>query len=386
MNGRVPKFQVVLADLHRGNMKILHVYKDYHPIRGGIENHIRTLAEAQVAAGHQVTVLVTNPGGEKPDVLLNGVRVVRAARLATVASTPLSVTFPFQLGALEADIVHLQFPYPLGEISQLVAGGKRPFLISYQSDVVKQQTILRLYEPLLRRVLRRAGRILASSPNYIASSPYLNPLADHCTVVPLGIDPAPFLQAEPLPLPPSDLPTLLFVGRHRYYKGVDTLIRAMPHVAARLLIAGDGPMRSAWEALAAELNVTDRVQFLGDISDGDLPRLYAAADLFVLPSNVRAEAFGLVLLEAMAAGLPCITTEVGTGTSFVVQDGLTGLVVPPQDENALSTAVSHLLDHPELRRQMGANGRARLLAEFTTPTMVARVEAVYEAVAKSCKL
>jgi len=358
-------------------MKILHVYKDYSPIRGGIENHIRTLAEAQVAAGHQVTVLVTNPGGEKPDVLLNGVRVVRAARLATVASTPLSVTFPALLRRLEADIVHLQFPYPLGELSQWLGGGERPFVISYQSDVVKQQTILRLYEPLLRRVLRRAGRILASSPNYIASSPYLQPLADRCTVVPLGIDPEPFLDAAPLPLPPSDLPTLLFVGRHRYYKGVDTLIRAMPAVAARLLIAGDGPMRPAWEALSVELKVTERVQFLGDIGDDELPGLYAAANVFVLPSNVRAEAFGLVLLEAMAAGLPCITTEVGTGTSFVVQDGRTGLVVPPQDEQALATAVNHLLDHPDLRRQMGQNGRARMLAEFTTPNMVARVAAVY---------
>lgn len=358
-------------------MKILHVYKDYYPIRGGIENHIKTLAEAQAAAGHQVTVLVTNPGREKPDVLLNGVRVVRAARLATVASTPLSVTFPSLLRTLEADIVHLQFPYPLGEVSQWLAGRKRPFLISYQSDVVKQQTILRLYEPLLRRVLRRANRILASSPNYIATSPYLSPIADHCTVVPLGIEPGPFLHAEPLLLPPSDLPTLLFVGRHRYYKGVDTLIRAMPQVAARLLIAGDGPMRPAWEALATELNLQERVLFLGDIGDADLPRLYAAADVFVLPSNVRAEAFGLVLLEAMASGLPCITTEVGTGTSFVVQDGLTGLVVPPQDEQALGTAVSHLLNDPNLRRQMGENGRARLLAEFTTPTMVARVEAVY---------
>ena len=358
-------------------MRILHVYKDYHPIRGGIENHIKSLAEAQVAAGHQVTVLVTNPGREKPDVLLNGVRVVRAARVATVASTPLSITFPALLRSLDADIVHLQFPYPLGELSQWLGGGRRPFLISYQSDVVKQQTLLRLYEPLLRRVLQRADRILVSSPNYMATSPYLRPLAEKCSVVPLGIDPAPFLHAQPLPLPPSTQPTLLFVGRHRYYKGVDTLIRAMPDVAARLIIAGDGPMHPTWEALAEELNVMERVHFLGDVADADLPRLYAAADVFVLPSNVRAEAFGLVLLEAMASGLPCITTEVGTGTSFVVQDGLTGLVVPQQDERALATAVSHLLLHPDLRRTMGANGRARLLAEFTTPTMVARVEAVY---------
>lgn len=360
-------------------MKILHVYKDYYPIHGGIENHIKTLAEAQVQAGHDVTVLVTNTGTEKPDVLINGVRVLRAKRLATVASTPLSLDIVMKLRTLQPDITHLHFPYPVGEGSQWLVGRKRPFVITYHSDIVKQQAILRFYGPLLRRILAQANQILPTSEKYMATSLFLQPLVHKCTAVPLAVDASMFTNVSPL-FSQIDKPTLLFVGVHRYYKGLDTLIRVMPDVDARLLVGGDGPMRTEWQSLAEELNVTDKVQFLGRISDEDLPRLYASADMFVLPANARAEAFGKVLLEAMAAGLPCITTEVGTGTSFVVQDGVTGLVVPPKDEAELKTAVLQLVNNKFLRQQMGQAGKSRVLAEFTPELMVSRVEKVYQQV------
>src|SRR5690606_26810725 len=110
----------------------------------------------------------------------------------------------------------------------------------------------------------------------------------------------------------------------------------------RLLFGGDGPLRSAWEQLSRSLGLADKVQFVGEISEADLPKFYASGDLFVLPANSRAEAFGKVLQEAMAAGLPCLTTELGTGTSFVVQDGVTGRVVPPQQPEALAAAIGQL--------------------------------------------
>ena len=118
--------------------------------------------------------------------------------------------------------------------------------------------------------------------------------------------------------------------------------------------------------------------FAGEVPDEDLPGCYHAADIFVLPANARAEAFGIVLLEAMASGLPCITTEVGTGTSWVVQDGVTGLVVPPRDPQALAGAIQALLDDPQRRAAMGHAARARVEAEFTLERMIARVQAVYE--------
>jgi rhamnosyl/mannosyltransferase len=227
--------------------------------------------------------------------------------------------------------------------------------------------------------LRGAARILPTSEPYISSSPFLRPLRDNCTVIPLSVDPEPFRNATPL-LPKGKLPTLLFLGRHRYYKGIDDLLRALTSLPARLIIGGDGPMRSVWAALSAELGLADRVQFVGDVADEDLPGFYASGDIFVLPANARAEAFGKVLLEAMAAGLPCVTTELGTGTSVVVKDGITGLVCPPRDPTSLAHTIDRLLADEGLRREMGRAGRARVLDEYTPSLLANRVERVYKGV------
>jgi glycosyltransferase involved in cell wall biosynthesis len=362
-----------------GSLRILHVYKDYYPIVGGIENHIKMVAERQAADGHHVTVLVTNPRRERSRCRLRGVHLIRARRLATVASTPLSLSLPFALARQVPDVTHLHFPYPLGEVSQWLAGRGRPYVITYHSDVVRQRAILRLYRPIMHRILRGARFILVASERYMTSSADLGPLVGKCAVVPLAIDPAPFLKAEPMGLSSGE-PTVLFVGRHRHYKGVDDLIRAMSRVNASLVVAGDGPMRSRWEALAGDAGVAARVCFMGQVDDTRLPRLYAGADVFVLPANSRAEAFGVVLLEAMAAGLPCVTTEIGTGTSCVVKDGVTGLVVPPKDPEALARALNDLLADPARRRRMGAAGRERVLREFTLSTLTDRIASIYHQV------
>ncbi len=301
-------------------MRILHLYKDYHPVVGGIENHIKDLAEAQVRQGHEVTVLVTRETGQARREMINGVSIIRVPRWATVASTPLSITFPLALRTQNPDITHLHFPYPVGEVSQWLAGRGRPYVFTYHSDVVRQKRILSLYGPLMMHILRQAQGIITTSDRYIRSSPYLSQISDRCRVVPLAVDAGRFRNSADTSdlLPPSAAPTLLFLGRHRHYKGVDGLIRVLPKLEARLLIGGSGPMTRDWQAQAKKIGVAKRVWFLGDIPDADLPGLYASADIFVLPANSRAEAFGMVLLEAMASGLPCVTTEVGSGTSFVV--------------------------------------------------------------------
>lgn len=364
-------------------LSIVHVYKDYWPVVGGIENHVRDLAEAEAARGHAVTVLVTNPGGQPARETINGVQVIRAGRLATVASTPLSVTLPFLLVGLKPDITQVHFPYPVGELSQWLLGRRRPYILSYHSDVVKQQRILRFYNPLLRRVLAGAAGILAGSENYVQSSPYLRPLAHKCTIVPYAVDVERFAGTEPLVARDGRF-TLLFMGRHRYYKGGDDLLHAVAQLSAdlpvRLLFGGDGPQRGAWQQLSRSLGLADKVQFVGEISEVDLPRFYASGDLFVLPANSRAEAFGKVLQEAMAAGLPCLTTELGTGTSFVVQDGVTGCVVPPQQPEVLAAAIQQLARQPELCQKMGQAGQERARREFGLVQMVEKVLGVYTAV------
>ncbi len=362
-------------------IRVLHVYKDYWPVVGGIENHVKLLAERQAALGLDVTVLVTSRTRRTEEVRLNGVRLIRAARIATVASTPISPMLFAWIRRLRPDIVHLQFPYPVGEVANLLLGRATRTVISYQSDVVRQRGWLRLYRPLLWRVLQDADCLIASTPNYADSSPYLSRLRHKVEVIPLGIDPTPFLQESPAA---GEIraqyggPLLLFVGRLRYYKGLDWLIRAMPRIPATLLVVGTGPMEAAWRQLAAQMGVGERVVFVGDAPDEALPAYYQACDVFVLPASERSEAYGLVQLEAMASARPVICTELGTGTSYVNRHGETGLVVPPRDADALADACNRLLADADLRREMGERGRARVLAEFTAEQMVARIVALYE--------
>ncbi|TEU13611.1 MAG: glycosyltransferase [Anaerolineales bacterium] len=357
-------------------MNILHIYKDYFPVLGGIENHIKVLAEAQVAAGHQVIVLVCDLSRHTRIENLNGVRVIKAGRITTAASMPLSLSQPLILARLRPDIVHIQSPYPLGETANWLLGHAKATVITYQSDVVRQRGWLRFYGPFLRRVLRAADRIIATSPRYIESSPWLQPVRERCTVIPNGVDVTRFVPSSRHRTGP---PTLVFVGRLRYYKGLDTLLRAMPHVPeASLTIVGEGPMREEWQALSQELGLAGRVTFVGEVDDADLPDYYQQADLFVFPSNARSEAFGIALIEAMACGLPCIATELGTGTSWVVQDGITGLVVPPADPLALAEAITTLLQDPTRRQAMGQAGRERVVQHFSVEQVIRKVGTLYE--------
>jgi glycosyltransferase involved in cell wall biosynthesis len=362
-------------------MRILHIYKDFFPVLGGIENTMRVLAESQVAAGHEVTVLVCNRGFRSQGLVMNGVKVLKPGRLTTLASMPLSLRQLMLLSYEKHDVIHVHSPYPLGELGAWLLKRPTPYVITYHSDVVRQQRWLQLYGPLLRRVLQRATRIMPTSPRYIETSPWLAPVENRCTVVPLGVDPVRF---SPPPVAFAGSPTLLFVGRLRYYKGLDTLLRALARLpGVRLTVVGSGPMEAEWRYLAESLGVSNRVVFLGEISDERLPSIYHQTHLFVLPANARAEAFGMVLLEAMASGLPCITTEVGTGTSWVVQDGVTGRVVPPRDPEALAGAIQSLLADSAQLHEMGRAARARVEAEFSLKRMSDRVMAVYEAVVRA---
>lgn len=371
-------------------MKIIHIYKDYFPVFGGIENYIRVLAEAQVAHGHDVTVLVNSLSPRPETLTLNGVRVVKAARHLNVQSAPISATFPNLVGryTAQADIVHLHAPYPIGEACNLWFGRGRHTVITWHSDIVRQKSLLKVYAPVLRQVLARVDRIIPSSEAYARSSIWLRDKLDKCCVVPFGIDAerfqpqrseaalalrekllAPYRPAQPL--------LVIGVGRLRYYKGFDDVVRAVARLKNVVaVIAGIGPMAAELRALAAQLNVAGRVIFPGEPTDAELPAYFQAADVFAMPSTSRAEAFGIATLEAMACGLPALTTEIGTATSWINQDGETGYVVPPLDPAALAEAIEKLKDEP-LRRRMSEAARARILKEFTWQTMVERVENIY---------
>jgi len=233
----------------------------------------------------------------------------------------------------------------------------------------------------MHHLLARAERILPTSEATLQSSPVLARYAAKSRVVPLGIDTRRF--ASPDPQRVAEIhrqwpgPRVLFVGRLRYYKGIDDLITAMADVDATLLIVGSGPMAGRWQRQAETSPAASRIHFLGDVDDADLPAFYTAADTLVLPACQRSEAYGLCQVEAMAAATPVISTELGTGTSFVNRHGETGLVVPPRDPRALAAAMNEILGDDKRRQTMGRNARARAVQELGAELMTDRVIAVY---------
>lgn len=370
-------------------MRVLYLYKDYHPVFGGIENHIRQLAIGLRSMGVETHVLVTNTTRRTLQQEIDGVPVVKTARWINVSSAPVSLSFYAWLRRLERDIdiAHAHMPYPPGELGQLLCGRSRRFVATYHSDIVRQRVLGRLYRPFLWETLRRADLIAVSNPVYIQDSPFLRVHAEKCRVIHFGVDlerfertPAVEAEAARWRARWPDRLLVLFVGRLRHYKGVDVLIDAAARLSAsaHFLIVGVGPLAVALQRQAQRNGVAERVHFLGELSDEAVTALYHAADVFVLPSTNRAETFGIVQLEAMACGLPVICTELGTGTSYVNQHGVTGLVVPPQNPEALAAALRQLLEHPEQRRAFGAAGRRRVEQAFTREEMLRRTLAFYE--------
>lgn len=368
-------------------LRILHVYKGYPPEFGGIEHHVRDLAEAQAAIGHAVTVLVTAAHGRTTTAREHGVKVIRARRLATAASTPLSLTLVRQLAAARPDITHLHSPYPVGEAAWL-AFGRPPMVLSYHADIVRQRRLLRLWQPWQRRVLARAGRVLAASPAVADRSPALAAVRNKVVLVPYGIDAERFAlagddvaAARRRYRPAGATGVVAFVGRLRYYKGLDVLVAALAHRPdVHALIVGTGPEGEALRLAALAGGVSARVHWLGDVPDAELPSVLAAADVYCLPATAKSEAFGIAMLEAMAAGLPIVSTELGTGTSWVNQAGITGRVVPAGDAAALAAALGGLVDDAAARATLGAAARRRAVETFSRPAMVAAVGDAYAAV------
>lgn len=362
-------------------MRVLHLGKYYAPVRGGIERHTQMLAEWCVGQGDAVAALVhQTPGRWRGSrETLNGVDVTRAGCLAAPVYTPLSPAFPVQLARLlrefQPDILHLHMPNPSCFAALALPSARRlPWIVHWHADVPpdspdwRLRTLYHAYRPFEQALLRQARTIVATSRPYLEASAALAAWKDKIRVIPLGIDDAhvPVATDAAPAWPQRDGLRLLAVGRLSRYKGFDVLIEAMAHVdGASLLLVGDGECEHELRELAVTRDISSRVRFAGNLDDDALAAAYATADAFVLPSLDRGEAFGMVLLEAMRAGLPAIASAIpGSGVAAVVADGETGILVPPGDAAALAAAIERLGD-ATLRQRLGSAGRTRWRENFT---------------------
>ncbi len=366
-------------------MKILHIYKNYYPVLGGIENHIKLVCEELAKLpDYRAQVVVTNGNFNSTREVLNGVEIIKCGRLFEWASTPVSLSMFKNLKNLSPDVVHFHFPYPPGEVLGWLSyrNSSTKFVLTYHSDVVRQAGIMKLYRPLFEQFIKRTDYVIATSPNYIQASEILNKIPDRkMRIVPFGIE----LDRLKNPCPKEieshrskyGTRIVTFVGKLRYYKGLAYLIRASRTVEAKFFIIGDGPLCQDLESLVKNLGLKDKVFFLGEIDNRSLINYLYASDVFVLPSIYRSEAFGISMLEAMACGLPVVSTELGTGTSFVNLHEKTGLVIKPADSQALAEALNLLLDNHSLRKKLGHNAQHRVREYFTHEVMLEKIKGIY---------
>lgn len=357
-------------------MRVLHFYKTSFPdTMGGVEQVINQIARGANKLGVTTDVLSLTPHRVARTIEIDGYLIHRAGLDFQIASTGFSasVFLRFAQLAKKADIIHYHFPWPFMDVVHFATRVKKPTVVTYHSDIIRQKHLLKLYRPLKRKFLSSVDRIVATSQNYLATSDVLEKFSDKVSVIPIGLDHATYPQ--PMPdrlqswrerLGPK---FFLFVGVIRYYKGLHILVEAAQGTDYPIVIVGAGPIEQELKTQAAKLGLRN-IHFLGHLPDEDKVALLTLCYGVVFPSHLRSEAFGISLLEGAMYGKPMISSEIGTGTTFINIGDETGLVVPPSDPVALRQAMRYLWEHPEQAADMGRRAGERYWKHFTAEKMV----------------
>jgi rhamnosyl/mannosyltransferase len=366
-------------------MRSLHIGKYYPPYPGGIETYCKIICEGLTSKGINVDVVVSNNINKFSEEVINNVKVYRLPRRGVLSSIPVAPSMIFFLRKLiknnNYDVVHLHFPNPMGEIAYLFAGYRGKLIITYHTDASMRNKLKLLYAPAINKILSFAHYIIVTSENYLKKLAIPDRLRNKCKIVPIPVRPY-FISAndtsEMNQIKAKYGDYVFFVGNLSSYKGPEYLIRAIKNINCNLVIAGIGSENLNLRNEVESLGLGGKVSFLGRIDDKDLRNFYDACKVFCLPSISSMETFGIVLLEAMARGKPIVSTEIGTGTSFVNLDGRTGFVVPSRSSKDLSDAINRILSDNKLREQMGINARKRVFENFTVGRVIDSIVELYK--------
>jgi len=347
-------------------MKILQVNKLYYPWIGGVETVVQEIAEWLNGKDEfKIDVLVCNHKLKRIIEEINGVKVFRASSYGIYLGMPLSFDFFLLYKKIfkNYDLIFLHYPFPLGFVAYTLFSPKKDLVIWYHSDIVRQKILEIFFRPFHIYALKKAKKIFVSNPNLIESSNYLRKFKEKCVVISFCVDLQKFKLNEEIKKEVEKIkkkykpPIVLSVGRYVYYKGFEYLIESAKNVEARFLIIGEGPLKKKYKKIIKKLNLENKVFLISPVEN--LIPYYYACDLFVLPSITKSEAFGIVLLEAMACGKPLISTNIGTGTSFINQDGITGFVIEPRNSKLLSEKINEILSNKELKEKFSRNSLQR---------------------------
>ncbi|MEA3254915.1 MAG: glycosyltransferase [Candidatus Altiarchaeota archaeon] len=369
-------------------MKIAQVTKYFYPHNGEIETQVIGISNGFAERGHRVLIFTSNKPWTRRQERLRGLRIFRSSVFFTLFNGPFAPGVFIDLMKRDYDLIHLHLPDPFNSIFALIASKvrKKPLFVTYHTDVIKDRWYHKpfkfLHNFFLGGILRNAKKIIATSPNYVECSNVLKEFRGKIETVPnfvyIGRFNSRLRGAGVISLYGLERKRIiLFLGRLVPYKGVDYLVRAFKDVGDEikdvvLIIAGDGPLKNELKQLVGDLGLNG-VLFVS-VAEEDLPHYYAACDVFALPSVTRQEAFGVVLLEAMACGKPVIATNVG-GVPYVV--GESGIIVEPRNTEALSSAISKILSDNEFAKKLGGKARARVEDEFNLDLVTEKILKIY---------
>jgi glycosyltransferase involved in cell wall biosynthesis len=365
-------------------MHVLQCYKTALPLSmGGAEQVMHHLAKGILSHGFDSTVITFAPQKQIEEFDYQGYRVVVVPSDVEYASTPISLKGMGKFKKLSdgVDIVHYHYPYPWMDVMHLCAGHSKPSVVTYHSDIVKQKYLSKVYSPIKKIFLNQMDAIVATSPQYMASSPDLIHYQSKTHCIPLGLDEAHYFPISETHL--NDwrvrLPKrfLLFIGVFRYYKGLDYLFEALKGLDIPLVLIGDGPEKKHLQELEKKYQLKN-IHYLGQLQDADKNAVLQLSSGLVLPSHLRSEAFGLSLVEGAMFGKPLISCEMATGTSFINQHQQTGWVVPPADAHALRHAIQQWDSNFALAENYGQNARKRYVEYFQSSQMVSHYISLYQ--------
>lgn len=362
-------------------MKVLHFYKTFAADQhGGVEMFIRHLTHTTTKQGCE-NVVLSLASEEVSLVQEPDYQLVHAKESFNVASTGFSISAfnVFTRLAKTVDVVHYHFPWPFMDMVHFFSRSEKPTVVTYHSDIVRQKMLKCLYSPLQNAFLNSVDAIVATSPNYLESSPILARYRNKSTSIPIGLEQSMYPCAEVRvvdELRKRHGRFFLFVGVLRYYKGLKFLLQAIEGTDWPLLIVGAGPLEQELMQMATDRKLHN-VHFIGQVSEQEKVNLFEACYAVVFPSHLRSEAFGISLLEAAMFGKPMVCSEIGTGTSFINQHEVSGLVVPPGNALAMRNAMGLLWESTELATRYGEAARERYLNVFTSRSMGASYIKLY---------
>lgn len=371
-------------------MKVALAAPYFHPHIGGVESHVLALARELVGKGHRITVFTSRHDKGLPEKdEVDGIEVRRVPMSAFLFQTPMTPRLVRELGEEDWDVIHSHSPPPLTSYYAAKAAKKAkvPFVLTHHCDPELPSALGRMVTwayngTLLSYTLRRSARIIVYTESYAATSLALWKYPTVC--VPTGLDIHKFgPQVDGSEIRKrhrvEDRRVVLFVGRLASHKGIQTLIEAAPLIPEDIvfLLVGPGEFPRPWTRLMRQLGVEDRFLQVGKVPENELPAYYSACDLMVLPSVSRLEAFGLVLVEAMASGKPVVASDI-PGVRDVVKDGRTGLLSEPFDPKDLAEKITAILSDEQLAIGLGREGR-RLAAEMYSWEAIGKIiERIYQ--------